>query len=63
MTEFFAWEYEQQRVELKSLLEHCNHLSAENDRLRIHLNLIQDWLADLETRAEKLTNQFRNKTN
>jgi hypothetical protein len=61
MTEFFAWEYEQQRIEFESLREHCNHLSAENYRVAIHLHLIQDWLDDLERRAEKLADTFRTK--
>jgi hypothetical protein len=63
MDEHLQQEYELNQIELRQLLEHCNRLSAENYRVGIHLHLIRDRLADLERRAEKLTVQFRTKTN
>jgi hypothetical protein len=62
MTEHFLEEHELNQIELNLFLEQCNQLVDENYHSLIRLQVIQDWLADLETRAEKLPDRFRTQT-
>jgi hypothetical protein len=62
MDEHFQREYEQNQIELKLFLEECNQLTAESYQALVNLYLIQDWLDDLETRAEKLADRSRTQT-
>jgi hypothetical protein len=62
MDEHIQREYEQNQIELKLFLEECNQLTAESHQALVNLYLIQDWLADLETRAEKLADRSRTLT-
>jgi hypothetical protein len=59
MDEQFQREHDQNQIELKLFLEESYQLSDKNNQALIHLYLIQDWLADLETRAVKLADRFR----
>jgi hypothetical protein len=62
MDEYFQWQHDQNRIELKLFLEECIQLTAESYQALVDLYLIQDWLDDLETRAEKLADRFRAQT-
>jgi hypothetical protein len=62
MDEQFQREHDQNQIELKLFLEESYQLSDENNQALINLYLIQDWLADLETRAAKLADRFRTQT-
>jgi hypothetical protein len=62
MDEHFQWQHDQHQIPLKLFLEECNQLSAENHQGSLNLYLIQDWLADVETRAERLADRFRTQT-
>lgn len=62
MDEQFQREHDQNQIELKLFLEESYRLSDERNQALITLCLFQDWLADLETRAEKLADRFRTQT-
>jgi hypothetical protein len=62
MDEHFRWQHDQNRIELKLFLEESTRLTAESYQALVNLYLIQDWLDDLETRAEKLVDRFRTQT-
>jgi hypothetical protein len=59
MTEHFQTEHELNLIEVKLFLEQCNEASAQSHQTLMRLHLIQEWLADLEKRAEKLSDRFR----
>jgi hypothetical protein len=54
MTEHFLDEHERNLIEKNLFLELRKQLTAENHQALMRLRVIQDWLADLERRAEKL---------
>jgi hypothetical protein len=62
MNKFFSWEYEQQQIAFKSMLELYNDLSAENHRIEIHLHQIQDRLTDLEMRTNEVAARLRHQS-
>jgi hypothetical protein len=62
MTEHFLDGHELSLIELNLFLEQCNQLATENYQVLMRLRVLQDWLADLETRAEKLAERVRNQT-
>ena len=62
MDEQFQREHDQNQIELKLFLEESYQLSDKNNQALVNLYLIQDWLADLETRAVKLADRFRTQT-
>jgi hypothetical protein len=62
MTEHFLGEHERNLLELNLFLEQSNQLTAENQQSLMRLLVIQDWLADLVTRAEKLAERVRVQT-
>jgi hypothetical protein len=62
MTEHFLDEHELNLIELNRFLEQCNQLTAENHQALMRLLVIQEWLADLATRAEKLAERVRTQT-
>jgi hypothetical protein len=59
MTKHVLEEHELNLIELSLFLEQCNQLAAENDQVLMRLRVLQDWLADLERRAEKLSDRVR----
>jgi hypothetical protein len=62
MADLSRWEHELDLIEIQLLFEQCNQLTAESYQTLVHLRLIQEWLADLETRAEKLAERVRSQT-
>jgi hypothetical protein len=61
MNKHFQWELNQNQIELNLFLEQSYQLSTDSDQTLMRLRVIREWLADLETRAEKLADRVRTK--
>ena len=62
MNEPFLLEHDQNLIELKLFQEQSKQLTAESYQTLVHLQLIQDWLADLETRTQELADRVSPRT-
>ena len=62
MNEPFLLEHDQNLIELKLFQEQSKQLTAESYQTLVHLHLIQDWLAELETRTQELADRVSPRT-